>query len=698
MINEQLFYPDSIVVVGASNNVEKPGGKLLKNLIDNNYSGKLMAVNPKSAHVQGIETYKRVEDVAYADLAVLAIPAALCPATIQILAEQKGVKAFIVISAGFSEESEEGAALENEMADIANRNKACLIGPNCIGVLAPKHASVFTTPVPGLSREGADFISGSGATAVFIMESAIPKGLQFHSVVSVGNSAQHGIEDVLAYMDETFDPDESSKIKLLYIENISNPDRLLYHAKSLIRKGCRIAAIKAGSSEAGSRAASSHTGALASSDLAVEALFRKAGIVRCYGREELTTVGCIFSNKMLEGKNIAIITHAGGPAVMLTDALEDGGLQIPHLEDSEVKENLKKKLLPGSSVENPIDFLATGNAKHLETIIDACENDFDNIDAMAVIYGSPGLFPVREVYKTLDKKMKTCRKPIYPILPSVVNVKEDVSYFISHGNVNFPDEVLLGKALTKVFNTPQPSGVSEFINEIDVHAVRELIENTTDGFQPPEVISRLFEIAGIPQAKEAVVSTLDEARRAVGEIGFPLVMKVIGPVHKTDVDGVSLGIKSLETVEKEFDRLVRIEGTTAVLMAEMASGTELFIGAKYEDNFGHIMLCGLGGIFVEVLKDVTSGLAPLSMPEARSMIKNLRARKILEGFRGTPAVDAERFAEMLVRLSGLLRFATEIKELDINPLMAKGNKIIAVDARIRIEHGSKQKKSNNHLC
>lgn len=698
MINEQLFYPDSIVVVGASSNVEKPGGKLLKNLIDNNFSGKLMAVNPKKTNVQNVETYKRVEDIVHADLAVLAIPAAYCPSAMQVLADEKGVKAFIVISAGFSEESEAGAALEHQMADIANRNKACLIGPNGIGVLTPGHASVFTTPIPGLSRKGADFISGSGATAVFIMESAIPKGLQFHSVVSVGNSAQHGIEDVLAYMDETFNPKESSKIKLLYIENISNPDRLLYHAKSLIRKGCRIAAIKAGSSEAGSRAASSHTGALASSDLAVEALFRKAGIVRCYGREELTTVGCIFSNKMLEGKNIAIITHAGGPAVMLTDALEDGGLKIPHIEDSKVKEKLKKKLLPGSSVENPIDFLATGTAEHLETIIDACENDFDNIDAMAVIYGSPGLFPVREVYKTLDKKMKTCRKPIYPILPSVVNVKEDVSYFISHGNVNFPDEVLLGKALTKVFNTPQPSGVSEFLNKIDVDAVREVIAKANDGFQPPEVISRLFKIAGIPQANEIVVVTREDALNAVRDIGFPLVMKVIGPVHKTDIDGVSLGIKSKETVEKEFNRLINIEGTTAVLMAEMVSGTELFIGAKYENNFGHVMLCGLGGIFVEALKDVTSGLAPLTMPEARSMIKNLRARKILEGFRGTEAVDVERFAEMLVRLSGLLRFATEIKELDINPLMAKGSSIVAVDARIRIEHETKQKSSKNHLC
>lgn len=691
MINDQLFYPDRIVVVGGSNNIEKPGGKIIKNLLDTNFKGELMVVNPKSELVQGLVSYQRVEDVPGADLAILAIPAAYCPQAMKVLAEEKNIRAFIVISAGFSEEGAKGEALEKALVEIADANEACLIGPNCIGVLAPKHASVFTTPVPSLSQAGVDFISGSGATAVFIMESAIPKGLQFHSVISVGNSAQHGIEDVLAYLDETFDPAESSKIKLLYIENISNPDRLLFHARSLIRKGCRIAAIKAGSSEAGSRAASSHTGAMASSDLAVEALFRKAGIVRCYGREELTTVACIFSLKLLQGRNIAIITHAGGPAVMLTDALEDGGLHIPPIPDSAAKEKLKQQLFPGSSVENPIDFLATGNAEQLESIIDACENDFDNIDAMAVIYGSPGLFPVREVYNTLDKKMKTCRKPIYPILPSVVNVQEDVAYFISHGNVNFPDEVLLGRALTKVYQTPPPSPPSEFLKEVDVEAVRKIIDHTRDGYQPPEVVQLLLKTAGIPVARELEVKTEEEAVQAASKLGFPLVMKVIGPLHKSDVGGVSLNIKSLETVRSELRRLMKIEGCTSVLMAEMLSGTELFIGAKYEPTFGHIMLCGLGGIFVEALRDVTSGLAPLSMDEAMSMIKNLRARRILDGFRGTEAVSKRVYAELLVRLSGMLRFATEIREMDINPLLAKGDSIVAVDARIRIEHTSKEK-------
>jgi acetyltransferase len=293
------------------------------------------------------------------DLAILAIPAQFCLPAVEVLASRKNTKAFIIISAGFGETNDEGKNLEQKIVDVVDRYNACLIGPNCIGVMTPHHASVFTTPIPPLTPHGCDFISGSGATAVFIMESGIPKGLRFANVFSVGNSAQTGVEDILAYLDEKYEPGVSSRVKLLYIENIDNPDKLLFHASSLIRKGCKIAAIKAGSSQAGSRAASSHTGALTSSDAAVEALFRKAGIVRCYGREELTTVANVFMCKELKGRKLAIITHAGGPGVMLTDALEDGGLKIPQIPDSPAKEALKEKLFPGSSVENPIDFLAT---------------------------------------------------------------------------------------------------------------------------------------------------------------------------------------------------------------------------------------------------------------------------------------------------------------------------------------------------
>ena len=390
MITKELLHPQSIVVVGASNNVHKPGGAILRNLISGGFQGELRAVNPKENEVQGIKSYSVVSEIPETDLAILAIPAVMCPGVVEILARDRQVRAFIILSAGFGEETHEGALLEDAILETANKYGAALIGPNCIGLMNTWHHSVFTKPIPLLNPKGVDLISSSGATAVFILESAVAKGLQFNSVWSVGNAKQIGVEDVLQYMDETFNPDTDSKIKLIYIESIKDPDRLLFHASSLIRKGCRIAGIKSGSSESGSRAASSHTGAIASPDSAVEALFRKAGIVRCYSREELTTVGCIFTLPELKGKNFAIVTHAGGPGVMLTDALSKGGLNVPKLE-GELADELKSKLFPGAAVGNPIDILATGTPEHLGLAIDYCEEKFEEIDAILVIFGTPGL-------------------------------------------------------------------------------------------------------------------------------------------------------------------------------------------------------------------------------------------------------------------------------------------------------------------
>jgi acetyltransferase len=423
---------------------------------------------------------------------------------------------------------------------------------------------------------------------------------------------------------------------------------------------------------------------MVSSDAAVEALFRKAGVVRCYGREELVTVANVFLCKELKGKKIAIITHAGGPGVMLTDALEDGGLVIPAIPDSLAKQALKEKLHPGSSVENPFDFLATGTAGQLMAIIDACEKDFD-IDGMAVIFGSNGLVPVREVFDLLSKKMLQCNKPIFPILPSIIDVGEEVSQFLSHGNVNFPDEVLLGRALTKIIKTPKSSEPWMYFEGVDISEIRRIVDQAQPGFQTPEVIHRLFAAAGIPMVREIVVKSEADAIKASVEIGFPLVMKAVGPVHKTEVGGVVLNVRNEESVRLEYNELMKIEGAVSVLLAQMAFGTELFLGAKYEPQFGHVILCGLGGIYVEVMKDVTSGLAPLSMEEAYSMIHNLKSYNILKGYRGKSGVDIRKFARIIVRLSSLLRFATEIKELDINPLIGNTTSILAVDARVRIE-------------
>ncbi|WP_461639474.1 acetate--CoA ligase family protein [Labilibaculum euxinus] len=684
MINEQLLNPKSIVVVGGSDDVQKPGGKVLKNLIDGNFKGDLYVSNPKMDEVQGVASYKDLKDLPQADLAIIAIAAKFCPSTIKFLAEEKNTRAFIILSAGFSEENEEGEKLEKEIVEIVNSVGGSLIGPNCVGVLNSNYNGVFTTPIPSLDSKGCDFISGSGATAVFIMESGVPKGLSFSSVYSVGNSAQMGVEEILKYMDESFNSETSSKVKLLYIENIDKPAMLLKHASSLIRKGCKIAAIKSGSSEAGSRAASSHTGALASPDVAVDALFKKAGIVRCKGRDELATVASIFMHPELKGKNIAVITHAGGPAVMLTDSLSNNGLDVPHIDGAKA-EALLEKLYAGSSVANPIDFLATGTAQQLGDIIDACENDFDNVDAMAVIFGSPGLFPVYDVYDLLHEKMKQCKKPIYPILPSVVNVKDEIEHFLAKGRINFPDEVVFGDALAKVYSTPKPQAEEIVIPEIDKLAIRTIIDEAENGYLSPEQLHNLLDAAGINRAKEGVADTEDEIAAMAKEIGFPLVMKVVGPVHKSDVGGVTLNVKDEETVRSEFRRMMQIKDTYAVMLAQMLKGTEVFIGAKREEKFGHMVLCGLGGIFIEVLKDVKASLAPIAKQEAHDMIQGLKSYGIIKGVRGQEPVNEDKFADAIIRVAALMKVAPEIFEMDLNPLLGNKEAVVAVDARIRIE-------------
>ncbi|MCK4750721.1 MAG: acetate--CoA ligase family protein, partial [Bacteroidales bacterium] len=435
-----------------------------------------------------------------------------------------------------------------------------------------------------------------------------------------------------------------------------------------------------------SRAASSHTGALASPDVAVDALFRKAGIVRCKSREELVAVASVFQHRELAGKRMAIITHAGGPAVMLCDELSEGGLEVPNIEHPQAQD-LLEQLNPGSSVANPIDILATGTAEQLGIIIDYCERDFDEIDGMIVIFGSPGLFKVNDVYRTLHEKMKTCSKPIYPVLPSVVNGKEEIEEFLSFGRLNFPDEVRLGKALSKVFYSSKPGTDDAEPLRVDEKKIREVIdqalehsEGDTRGYLSPRQVQELLDAAGIARAKEEVVNTKADAVLRAEELGFPVVMKVVGPIHKSDAGGVVLNIDTPALVSEEFERMMQIEGTKAILIQPMLSGMELFAGAKQEPKFGQLVLCGMGGIFIEALKDVSAALAPLCTEEAQEMIRNLKAYPVIKGIRGQEGVDEKKFTDILLRLSQLVQIVPRIIELDLNPLLGTKDRIIAVDA------------------
>ena len=683
MLHQKLTNPKSIVVIGASNNTQTPGGNALKNLIAQNFKGTLIAVNPKETVVQGVKCYKNIEEIPPVDLAIIAIAAKRTLHTVQILTQQKNTRGFIIFSAGFSEKDTEGKKLEQQIVAEINAVNGSLLGPNNIGLINQNYAGVFTTPIPKLATKGVDFISGSGATAVFIIEAAMATGLTFSSIYSVGNSAQTSAEDILEHLDSTFNSKTSAKVKLLYLESIENPQKLLKHATSLLQKGCKIAAIKAGSSAAGSRAASSHTGALANADAAVNALFKKAGIVRCHGRNELITVAGIFMHPTLTGKNIAIITHAGGPAVMLTDILSKNGLKVPEIKGVESKKLLEKLFL-GASVSNPIDFLATGNAQQLATIIDYCEHKFSNIDAMVVIFGSPGLFKVYDVYKVLHEKMRICKKPIFPILPSVVNVKNEIEDFISKGNINFSDEVLFGNALTKIYQTPKPITTKNTLRSIDKKTIRTIIKNCNNGYLQPQQVKELLLAAHIPMVREAVCHSKKESIKVAQKLGFPVVIKVVGPVHKSDVGGIILNINTEDKLAQSFEKIMRIKNATGVLIQPMKKGIELFIGAKKEPNFGHLVLCGLGGIYIEVLKDIETVLAPVSKKEAKGMIQNLQSYPILKGIRNQEGINEKLFAEIIVKISDLVTIAPEIEELDLNPLFGNKNEIFAVDARIKI--------------
>lgn len=683
MIHPNLIHPKSILVVGGSNNIQKPGGKLVYNLINGQFDGQIAVVNPKEDHVQGVKSYRSMELAPAFDLVFLSIPAKFCLETIEFFVKKRDCKAFVVISAGFGEVTAEGKEIEEKMKKVVDEAGGSLIGPNCIGIINEHYVGVFTTPIPQLSSQGCTMISSSGSTAVFIIEKAVSVGLRFSQVFTVGNAAHTSVEDVLAHLDSLPNPTKNARIIMIYVENIANPTRFLRHAMSLIQKGCKIAAIKSGTTVAGSRAASSHTGAMISSDMAVRALFRKAGIVYCSSREELVTVASIFHYQQLAGPNIAVVTHAGGTAVLLTDALEQGGLTVPEIPE-EIGQELVAYLDHGSSVKNPIDFLATGTAEQLGIILDFVEHKMDFIDGIVVVFGSPGLFNVKNVYQVLNVKMDVCKKPIYPVLPSLINAQKEISYFTSTGKINFPDEVELGIALAQIYQTVLPEGPVDPIVIDDVQ-IRAILSHAKNGYLSTKMVSELLKAAGLPFVKERQARTIDDLRRYVHEIGFPLVMKVVGPLHKTDIGGVILGIRNLKEAEVSMMSLMNIENAKGVLIQPVLTGIELFIGAKKEGQFGHLVLFGLGGILVELFKDIQAVLSPCRKNVILRQLKKLKGYQLLEGYRGRDGINIDYFIDYIQRVGALVAVAPEIVELDINPLIGKKDNIRIVDARIRIE-------------
>ncbi|HAN86787.1 MAG TPA: CoA ligase [Firmicutes bacterium] len=695
---ERIVDPSSIAVVGASNDLSKPGGSVAKNIADHGYAGDLWAVNPKHDDVLGLATFKTVGDLPGApELAIIAIPARGVRGVVEELAEM-GTRAVIILSAGFGEVSEDGKREELALVEIADRHGMTMIGPNCMGVLTPSYAGVFAGPIPTLKPGCIDIISGSGATADFLVELAMGRGLPLSSMFTVGNGAQVGVEDILGMMDEWFGPG-SARVKALYMESVKKPQKLLRHARSLIAKGCSIVGIKSGTTGAGKRAAASHTGAMASDDTAVQALFEKAGIIRVSSKSELLDVASVLLTAgPIDGRNVCVLTDAGGPGVLLADELARQGLEVPLLRDA-TRERLAEVLWPGSSVLNPIDCLSTRTFHQIEQAVKIIsEEESDRIDVMPLIMGDPGMGEISEMYEVIAQAMDESPIPVIPVFPSPITSARALEDFKARGKSYFADEVQLGRSLGRVINRPRPMEPAESLPGYRRDEIARVLRGegvggsaralTAEGARTalePDTAAAILEAAGIRMPGQAVACRVEDLDKICAGLGFPVVMKVVGPLHKTDVGGVVLDVSSVEAARDTWRRLMSIDEATGVLVQPMIEGTELIVGAAREEGFGTLVMFGLGGVFTEVLGDVKFALAPLGMEESERMVDSIRGRRLLDGVRGGRGVDVGAVADMIARVGLLVSDFPEIVELDLNPIKGYGSELYAVDARIIVD-------------
>ena len=689
-----LFHPRSIAVIGASNDEFKPGGRVTKNIKENGFNGQLWAVNPRDPNIMDVPTFKSAQELPHIpDLAIVAIPAKFVLSCLQELADL-GVKAAVILTAGFGEKNEEGKIAEQQMVEIAEKAGMALVGPNCSGFLTPSYKGKFAGLIPPLSGNAVDFISGSGATVDYVMECASVRGLSFGTVLNLGNSIQLSVEDLLELYDEHYEKG-SDKILMLYMETVRKPKKLLTHAASLNRKGCSVIGIKAGTTAAGQQAAASHTGALATSDTAVEALFKKAGIMRVNSRAELIDVACILSTvKALPlGKNICVVTDAGGPGVMLADELNRQGLQLATLSDQTLK--LLAEILPAeSSIVNPIDMLPSRSDEQIRDIIQVLvDHETGNIDGIVVLTGDSRMSDNGPIYHAIAEAMENSPIPVFAMLSSLTSCAEKIENFIARGKTYFPDEVALGAALGKVASWSIPADGRAELEGYDYGAIAAAI-NGQKGVLRPDIVERIIRGAGFKLPSQQEVQRQNDLRKMSSKVGYPQAMKVIGPLHKTDVGGVLLHIEDEHSAAGAWQKLMRIPGARGVLVQQMITGSEVILGASEEGEFGHLVMFGMGGIYAEVLKDVQFNLAPLSADECRSMIRSIRGHAIVDGVRGEEGMDEDVLADYTQRLGRLVSDFPQIGEIDLNPIKGVGTELYVVDARILVVDGDAHP---NHL-
>lgn len=690
---QKILNPKSIVVVGASNNMSKPGGSIVKNIVAHDFSGELHLVNKNGDSVHGMSAYSDVRDLPNGiDLGIIVIPANGVYDTMKILNE-KNCNTIIVLTAGFGETDEAGREAEQKLVALAQEKCMTMFGPNCLGIVNPHYRGKFAGIQPVAEKGSIDVISASGATVDYVIEQANLRGLKFDNIISMGNSAQNGVEDMLELLDETHSS-ESAPVKMLYMESIKKPEKLLKHSRSLTRKGCIFVGVKSGVTDDGKRAAASHTGALATSDTAVQALFDKAGIIRVRSKYELVELGCALT--ALKGKNkvqkIGIITDAGGPGVMLTDELNKYGLTIPRLKESTQKK-IAEFLPKFATINNPVDCLPTQTGQQIAQVIKTMAEEKENIDAIVVLTGNSMLMDKWESYSAIIKCMETSPIPVIPVLSSVSTCKNLIEKFIDQDKTFFVDEVNVGKALGQLYHRKPVYESEDALPGYDKNRLAGLLANGFTGALPADICTDILDAAGLKRPRQIVIYKRAELEKRARDLVFPMVAKIIGPLHKSDMGGVIVGINSddeLIAAWIKFSEMPQFEG---MLLQEMIIGNEIIIGAKKEPGYGHLVMFGLGGIFTEALKDNIFALAPLSLKESENIIRSIRAIKILEGARNQKGMSIALLADYLTKISMLVRDFPQISEIDLNPIKGEGENLCVVDCRIIVYKPSKKRRN-----
>lgn len=703
---DAIMKPKSIAVIGASTKPKTIGSEIMQRLRDYKFNGNIYPVNPKGGIIEGFQAYTSINEVpGDVDLAVIVVNAKFVLDTID-QCHEKGIKGICIITAGFKETGKEGAELEKQLLEKIRSYGMRCVGPNCLGVLNTddniRMDATFAESLPVKGDIG--FVSQSGALGGGILNILKDLNLGFAQFVSIGNQADINAETMLEYWEN----DDEVKQILLYMESIQNPANFRKLASRITKKK-PILALKAGRSAAGASAASSHTGSLAGADKAADALLKQSGVIREFSLKNLFSNAKAFSNCPIpQGNRVAIITNSGGPGIMATDAVCESGMQMAKLSDA-TKDKLRSFLPAAASVKNPVDMIASAPIEHYKQTLETVIAD-ENVDMIAVIYlPFLGLADIDVAEALMEIKAKNPQKPIL----GVFMTKSEFFTKIANMNVNMPFYMYAeeaAEAMTRLDRQRQwmnrPEGKFP-VYDVDRAKAAEVIKKSLSEGRAQLTTLESIDVLnayGIRACKYGLATNVDEAANVANNIGYPVVMKITSKTisHKTDVGGVIVGIQSEEHLRQEYAALIErlkerniLDGLEGVIVQEMVKGNrEMVCGIATDPQYGPMMMFGLGGVFIETMKDVTFRIAPLSDVDAEEMIKSVKAYELLKGARGTTPAQIDQIQETLLRLSQLVTDFPFIDELDINPLLIseKTGEGIAVDGRIKVRMNEAQEK------